>query len=283
MYPIARWQEVPNLNPNLNLVRTGAVKGFSDGSLGSATAWFFEPYLDDPKNCGLPGDQMFPEGTMLQRVLASDKAGLQVAMHVIGDRANLEILDMFARVAEANGPRDRRFRIEHAQHLRPCDILRFGRQQVIASVQPYHAIDDGRWCEARLGPERTKGTYAFRSLLDTGAILALGTDWVVAPLDPMLTIAAAVNRRTLDSKHPDGWLPEQKISVAEAVRAYTVCSAIAEFSERDKGTVTAGKLADLVLLDNNIFVIKPEEIQNARVILTVFDGRVVWPADGASG
>jgi hypothetical protein len=224
---------------------------------------------------------MFPEGLMLHRVSTSDQAGLQVAMHAIGDRANLEILDMFARVAEANGPRDRRFRIEHAQHLRASEIPRFGRAQVIASVQPYHAIDDGRWCEARLGPERTKGTYAFRSLLDTGAVLALGTDWTVAPLDPMLTIAAAVTRRTLDGKHPGGWLPEQKISVTEAVRAYTVGSAMAEFSEQAKGAVTAGKLADLVLLDNNIFECKPEEIQNARVVLTVFDGRVVWSANAA--
>lgn len=285
MYPIARWQEATPLNPNLNanLVRTGAVKGFSDGSLGSATAWFFEPYLDDPKNCGLPGDQMFPNGTMLQRVLASDKAGLQVAMHAIGDRANLEILDLFATVAEANGKRDRRFRIEHAQHLRPGDIPRFGRQQVIASVQPYHAVDDGRWCKARLGPERTKGTYAFRSLLDTGAVLALGTDWTVAPLNPMLTIEAAVHRRTLDGKHPEGWLPEQKISVEEAVRAYTAGSALAEFSERDKGTVTPGKLADLVLLDNNIFEGNPAGIQNTRVLLTVLGGRVVWSAAGAAG
>jgi hypothetical protein len=279
MYPIARWREVPNLDSGL--VRTGAVKGFSDGSLGSATAWFFEPYHHDLANRGLPGDQMFPEGTMLQRILASDNAGLQVAIHAIGDRANLEILDMFAQVAEANGPRDRRLRIEHAQHLRPCDLPRFGRQQVIASVQPYHAIDDGRWCENRLGPERTKGAYSFRSLLDAGAILAFGTDWVVAPLEPLLTIAAAVNRCTLDGRHPDGWLPGQKISVAEAVRAYTVGSAIAEFSEREKGTVSAGKLADLVLLDNNIFAVKPDEIQDARVILTVFDGQVVWSADGA--
>lgn len=290
MYPIARWQEVPRavadpgLEPNLNssLVRTGAVKGFSDGSLGSDTAWFFEPYLNDPKNCGLPADQMFPDGAMLQRVLASDRAGLQVALHAIGDRANHEILDLFARVAEANGPRDRRFRIEHAQHLHPADIPRFGRQQVIASVQPYHAIDDGRWCEARLGPQRTKNTYAFRSLLNAGATLALGTDWPVAPLDPLLSVDAAVNRRTLDGKNPDGWVPEQKISVEEAVRAYTAGSAFAEFSEREKGTITAGKLADLLLLDTNIFECDPEGIQNARVVLTVCDGRVVWTAEGAN-
>lgn len=278
MYPIARWRDVVRDNSS-PLVRTGAVKGFSDGSLGSSTAWFFEPYADDPKNCGLPGDQMFPEGLMLQRVLASDQAGLQIAMHAIGDRANAEILDMFDNVAKANGPRDRRFRIEHAQHLRAMDIPRFARQQVIASVQPYHAIDDARWCEPRLGQERIKGTYAFRSLLDAGATLALGTDWVVAPLNPLLTIDAAVNRCTLDGKNPGGWMPEQRMTVAEAVHAYTVGSAIAEFSERDKGTVAAGKLADLILLDTNIFECRPEDIRQARVTLTVVDGRVVWSAD----
>jgi len=279
MYPIARWQEVIH-NFDHSLIHTGAVKGFSDGSLGSATAWFFEPYLDDLKNCGLPGDQMFPEGAMLERVMASDKAGLQVAMHAIGDRANSEILDMFSAVAKANGKRDRRFRIEHAQHLRSCDIPRFGRQQVIASVQPYHAIDDGRWCEPRLGPQRLEGTYAFRSLLDTGAVLALGTDWTVAPLNPLLTLDAAVNRRTLDGKHPNGWLPAQKISVEKAVRAYTVGSAMAEFSDHEKGTVASGKLADLVLLDRNIFNGNPIEIRDARVVLTVLDGQVVWAAEG---
>lgn len=282
MYPIAKLDDLLNLalNPDHNQVlRTGAVKGFSDGSLGSRTAWMFEPYLDDPKNRGLPGELMFPEGAMQKRVLDSDKAGLQVAMHAIGDRANSEILDMFARVEKANGPRDRRFRIEHAQHLRPADIARFGRQRVIASVQPYHAIDDGRWCEPRLGAERLKGTYAFRSLLDSGATLALGTDWVVAPLDPLLTLDAAVNRQTLDGKHPGGWLPEEKITLEEAVRAYTVGSAYAEFAENQKGTLAPGKLADIVLLDTNIFQ-HPDEIRKARVCLTIFDGRVVWSQEG---
>ncbi len=281
LYPIARWPEAPVRDAQSNLVHAGAVKGFSDGSLGSATAWMFEPYLDDPKNCGLAGDQMFPEGAMLKRVLDSDKAGLQVAMHAIGDRANSEILDLFARVAKANGARDRRFRIEHAQHLRVGDIPRFARQQIIASVQPYHAIDDGRWCEPRLGAERLKGTYAFRSLLDTGAVLALGTDWVVAPLDPMLTLDAAVNRRTLDGKNPGGWVPDEKISVTDAVRAYTVGSAIAEFAEHEKGTISPGKLADLVLLENNIFD-EPDEIRKNRVMLTVFDGKVAC-ADASLG
>ena len=281
MYPLSRWPEAVNHNPNPSLVRTGAVKGFSDGSLGSSTAWMFEPYCDDPDNCGLPGDQMFPPGAMLERVRAADSAGLQVALHAIGDRANLEVLDLFAQVAKTNGPRDRRFRVEHAQHLRPSDIPRFAGERVIASVQPYHAIDDGRWCEPRLGTGRLDGTYAFRSLLDAGATLALGTDWVVAPLDPMPTLDAAVNRRTLDGKHPGGWLPGQKMSVTEAVRAYTAGSAFAEFAEQDKGTITPGKLADLVLLDNNIFEGDPAGIGKTRVVLTVFDGRVVWAAKGA--
>ena len=280
MYPIARWAEAASKPERpqscAGLVRGGGVKGFSDGSLGSATAWFFEPCLDDPQNCGLPCEQMFPEGAMLRRALDADRAGLQVAIHAIGDRANFEILNLFQTVTAQNGARDRRCRIEHAQHLQAGDIPRFGQQGVIASVQPYHAADDGRWCEARLGPERLKGTYAFRSLLDTGAALALGTDWTVAPLNPMLTLAAAVTRRTLDGRHPGGWLPEQKITLEEALRAYTAGSAWAEFAERDKGSLAPGKLADLVMMDRNLFDIAPEEIQGARVVLTMMDGRIVW-------
>jgi predicted amidohydrolase YtcJ len=282
LYPIARWEEVAGQPERLQnatgLVRVGGVKGFSDGSLGSATAWFFEPFVDNPKNCGLPGEQMFPEGAMLERALAADKAGLQVAIHAIGDRANFEVLELFKAVAERNGPRDRRFRVEHAQHLRPREIARFCQQQVIASVQPYHAIDDGRWCESRLGPRRLAGTYAFRSLLDAGAALALGSDWTVAPLTPMLTIRAAVTRSTLDGKHPGGWLPDEKITVEEAVRAYTMGSAFAEFAERDKGSIAPGKLADLILVDKNIFEIPSGEIQTARSALTMIDGEVVWDA-----
>ena len=150
-----------------------------------------------------------------------------------------------------------------------------GSQHVIASMQPFHAIDDGRWCDKRIGKERSKGTYAFRSLLEAGATLAFGTDWTVAPLNPMISIYAAVTRRTLDDKNPDGWVPEQKISVEEAVHAYTVGSAYAEFAEKVKGTVTSGKLADIVILDKNIFEIDPVQIQNAKVVLTIMDGRVV--------
>ncbi|MDB6027031.1 MAG: nfdA 3 [Verrucomicrobiales bacterium] len=258
-----------------DMVRIGGLKGFADGSLGSTTAKFFEPYSDATNTSGLWYDQMLPEGTMEKRVLAADKHGLQVMIHAIGDQANSKILDIYREAVAQNGERDRRFKIEHAQHIRKEDILRFAKQKVIASMQPYHAADDGRWCDKRIGPERSKGTYAFRSLLDAGAVLAFGTDWTVAPLEPMISIKAAVTRQTLDGKHPDGWVPEQKISVEEAVHAYTVGSAYAEFAENRKGTLTPGKLADIVMLDRDIFSINPVEIENVKVNLTILDGRVV--------
>jgi predicted amidohydrolase YtcJ len=203
-----------------------------------------------------------------------------VIIHAIGDRANDSILSIYEQVERENGDRDRRLRIEHAQHLRSQDIPRFARDHVIASMQPYHAIDDGRWAEKRIGHERAKTTYAFRSLLDTGATLAFGTDWTVAPLDPVLTIYAAVTRRTLDGKHPNGWIPEQKVSVEEAVRAYTVGSAFAEFQENEKGTIAPGKLADLVILSADIFKIDPKEIQKVEVVMTILDGRVIYEVRG---
>jgi predicted amidohydrolase YtcJ len=259
-----------------DMLRIGGLKGFADGSLGSTTAFFFEPYNDSPNTRGLLFDQMLPEGIMLKRVQGADKAGLQVMIHAIGDEANFRILEIYKQTAEANGARDRRFRIEHAQHLRPTEIPRFGSQKVIASMQPYHEADDGRWCDKRIGPARSKGTYAFRSLLDTGAVLAFGSDWTVAPLNPLEGIKAAVTRQTLDGKNPEGWHPEQKISIDEAVRAYTVGSAYAEFAEKVKGTITPGKLADIVMIDRDIYAGEPAEIDKARVVLTVMDGRVVF-------
>jgi len=259
-----------------DMLRIGGLKGFSDGSLGSSTAFFFEPYNDAPNTRGLLFDQMLPEGIMLRRVGSADQAGLQVMIHAIGDEANFRILEIYKQTAEANGVRDRRFRIEHAQHLRASEIPRFGSQKVIASMQPYHEADDGRWCDKRIGPARSKGTYAFRSLLDTGAVLAFGSDWTVAPLNPLEGIKAAVTRQTLDGKHPDGWNPEQKITIDEAVRAYTVGSAYAEFAEKVKGTITPGKLADIVMLDRDIYTGDAAEIDKARVLLTIMDGRVVF-------
>lgn len=280
--PLPAWERLSQTGVRAHfgsdILRIGGLKGFADGSLGSTTAFFYEPYLDAPNTRGLAGDEMFPEGAMLDRVRHADNGGLQVMIHAIGDHANDQILTIFETVMRENGARDRRFRIEHAQHLRREDIPRFGRDKVIASMQPYHAIDDGRWAEKRIGKERAKTTYAFRSLLDSGAMLAFGTDWSVAPLDPMLSIYAAVTRRTLDGKNPNGWVPEQKISVEEAVRAYTVGSAYAEFQENVKGSLTRGKLADIVMLSGDIFSIDPREIEKVKVTLTIMDGRVVYEA-----
>jgi len=280
VWPLPGWDRLARTGVRAHfgsaMLRTGGLKGFADGSLGSTTALFFEPYLDAPNTSGIPSDEMFPEGAMLERVRGADRAGLQVIIHAIGDRANDNILSIYERVEKENGDRDRRFRIEHAQHLRPQDITRFARDKVIASMQPYHAIDDGRWAEKRIGPERAKTTYAFRSLLDSGAMLAFGTDWTVAPLSPMLSIYAAVTRRTLDGKHPNGWIPEQRISVEEAIRAYTVGSAFAEFQENEKGTIVPGKLADIVILSRDIFQIDPNEIEKVKVVMTIMDGRVVY-------
>ena len=278
--PLPSWERLARTGVRAHfgseMLRVGGLKGFADGSLGSTTALFYEPYRDDPSTSGIAGDEMYPEGAMLKRVSEADRAGLQILIHAIGDRANDLILGIYEQVERENGKRDRRFRIEHAQHLRAQDIPRFARDGVIASMQPYHAIDDGRWAEKRIGKERAKTTYAFRSLIDSGATLAFGTDWTVAPLNPLLTIYAAVTRRTLDGKNPKGWVPEQKISVEETVRAYTVGSAYAEFQENVKGTITVGKLADLVLLSRDIFQIDPNEIENVKVVMTIVDGRVVY-------
>ncbi len=280
--PLPAWERLAQAGVRAHfgseMLRVGGLKGFSDGSLGSTTALFYDPYRDEPSTSGLPGDEMFPEGAMLERVREADRAGLQIMIHAIGDRANDLILSMYEQVERENGKRDRRFRIEHAQHLRAQDIPRFSRDRVIASMQPFHAIDDGRWAEKRIGKERAKTTYAFRSLLDAGATLAFGTDWTVAPLDPILTIYAAVTRRTLDGKNANGWVPEQKISVEETVRAYTTGSAYAEFQENVKGSITAGKLADLVILSQDIFKIDPKEIEKVKVLLTMVGGRVVYEA-----
>ena len=283
--PLPAWERVAQTGVRAHfgseMLRVGGLKGFSDGSLGSTTALFYQPYNDEPGTSGIAGDEMYPEGVMLKRVMEADRAGLQIMIHAIGDRANDMILSIYEQVERENGARDRRFRIEHAQHLRAQDIPRFARDRVIASMQPYHAIDDGRWADKRIGKERAKTTYAFRSLLDAGATLAFGTDWTVAPLDPMLTIYAAVTRRTLDGKNANGWVPEQKISVEETVRAYTVGSAYAEFQDQVKGSITPGKLADLVILSRDIFRIDPKEIEKVRVELTMVDGRVVYELNGS--
>lgn len=258
------------------LLKIGGLKGFVDGSLGSSTAYFFEPYQDDPKKKGLLHSHMFPEGIMEKRIREADKAGLQVAVHAIGDRANHLLLDIFERVIAEGGERDRRWRIEHAQHLVPEDFERFQNLGIIASVQPYHAIDDGRWAERKIGRKRCEHTYAFKSFLENGVVLACGSDWTVAPLNPLAGIYAAVTRQTLDGKNPEGWFPEQKITLAEAIKGYTLNGAYAEFAEDVKGSIEKGKLADLVVLSKNIFEIPPEEIKEAEVKMTIFNGEVIY-------
>jgi len=260
----------------LPFLRVSGAKGFADGSLGSTTAFFFEPYTDAPSSRGLLADEMQPLDRMRSRLAAIDKAGEQLCIHAIGDRAISMVLDLFADVARANGLRDRRSRIEHSQHVAPADFDRYARLGVIASVQPYHAIDDGKWAEKRIGSARARTTYAFRSFLDHGVRLAFGSDWPVAPLDPVQGLYAAVTRATLDGKRPDGWVPEQKVTVAEAIEAYTAGPAFAEFQEASKGTITPGKLADLVLLSADPFTVPPGMLRELRADLTICGGRVVF-------
>jgi hypothetical protein len=274
------WQDQARLGVHRSFgsawLRIGAVKGYADGSLGSTTAYFFQPYTDAPNTRGLLSDEMQPLNAMRDRLIGADRAGLQLCMHAIGDAGISQMLDLFGEVVGVNGERDRRLRIEHAQHIAPKDFERFGALKVIASVQPYHAIDDGRWAERRIGPERIKTTYAFRTLLDKGVRLALGTDWYVAPLNPMWTLYAATTRATLDGKNPSGWVPEQKITIGEAVSAYTAGSAYAEFQDADKGTIVRGKLADLVILDQDIFSIPPASIKDVKVTATITGGKIVF-------
>ncbi len=277
-WPLADWERLAKLGAESGLgddwVKIGGVKGFADGSLGSSTAKMFEPFVNEPNSTGV---WVTPREKMLEYIRGADRAGLSVAVHAIGDRANAELLDIFAEVIRHNGPRDRRFRIEHAQHLRPADYGRFRELGVIASMQPYHVIDDGRWAEGRIGAKRCASSYAFRSLLDAGAKLAFGSDWSVAPLSPILGIDAAVNRRTLDGKHPEGWFPEQRISVAEAIEAYTLTSAHAAFQEKDRGSLEPGKLADLVVLSRDILDAKERDhIADTAVVLTMAGGKVVY-------
>ena len=257
-------------------LRLGAVKGYADGSLGSRTAYMFDPFSDDPGNRGLLSDEMHPPSAMRHRLMQADAAGLQIRVHAIGDRAISMILDIFADIEKEHGYHDQRFAIEHAQHMAQKDFERFAKLHVIASMQPYHAIDDGRWAEPRLGHDRARYSYAWRSFIDHGVKLAFGTDWPVAPLDPMLGLYAAVARATLDGKNPGGWIPEEKISLPEAIEAYTIGAAFAEFQDREKGSITPGKLADMVILSDNIFELKPEAIRNAKVKTTIVAGRVVY-------
>jgi predicted amidohydrolase YtcJ len=275
--PLAAWAQLRDTvaarGRGDDWLRIGGLKGFVDGSLGSHTAAMFDGFTDTP---GDKGFFVTPPETLYARTAGADKAGLQVMVHAIGDRAIATQLDVFERVAKENGPRDRRFRIEHAQHIAARDMNRFGKLGVIPSMQPYHAIDDGRWAEKVIGADRASRTYAFRSLLDSKAALAFGSDWFVAPPRPMEGIYAAVTRRTLDDRNPNGWVPAQKISVEEALRAYTFGGAYAAFDEANRGTLSVGMLADFAILERDITRIPPEQIRGVRVMRTVVGGRTVF-------
>ena len=260
------------------LLRIGALKAYADGSLGSSTAYFFEPFSNQPDNRGLLSDEMHPISLMRDRMMKADAAGLQICTHAIGDQGISIILDLYSEVVKAHGESDRRFRVEHAQHMAAKDFDRFAQLHVIASMQPYHAIDDGRWAEERIGRDRASRTYAFRTFLNHGVRLAFGTDWNVAPLNPMLGLYAAVTRATLDGRNPSGWFPDQKLTIGEAVEAYTMGSAYAEFQEKEKGSITPGKLADMVLLSDDIFTIDPVKIRDVKIMTTWMGGKTVWDA-----
>jgi predicted amidohydrolase YtcJ len=281
-FPLGAWTTLAQIGIQVGFgdlwVQIGFLKEFIDGSLGSSTAKMFEPYENEPGSTGI---FVTPLNKLRDNISGADKAGLQVAVHAIGDRGNAELLDIFADVIKKNGLRDRRFRVEHAQHLRPTDYPRFRELGVIASMQPFHVIDDGRWAEGRIGKKRCTSSYAMRSLLDAGAKIAFGSDWTVAPLSPLLGIDAAVNRRTLDGKNPQGWYPEQKITVAEAIECYTLTSAFAAFLEKDLGTLETGKLADFVVLSRDILAAaERDNIAQAEVLATIVGGHVVYEKRG---
>lgn len=254
-------------------------KGFMDGSLGSRTAYMFEPYSDARPDSKNPSGMLMPDTRppedLLEQMLAADRLGFQMAIHAIGDRANSMLLDLYAAVAAQNGPRPRRHRIEHAQHLAQKDIARFAELGLAVSMQPAHKADDGRWAVRALGEQRCRTSFAFRSLLDAGAQLSFGTDWPVVPIDPFATISAAVTARTLDGRI---WVPEQSISVTEALKAYTVGGAWAGCSEDRLGTLEAGKLADIVVLDEDPREIAPDRLHLLKVAYTLVGGRVVFNA-----
>jgi len=275
--PLGGWRAVAETlkasGPGDDWVRIGGLKGFMDGSAGSRTAFFFDAYDD---SAGYRGLMQNSEADMRTWIGNADSAGLQAAVHAIGDRANAILLAIYDSVTKVHGTRDRRFRVEHAQHLRREEIPMFGRLRVVPSMQPYHAIDDGRWVQQRIGPERIQTTYAFRDLLDSEAPLAFGSDWTVATLDPLWGVYAAVTRRTLDGKNPTGWVPQQKITVGEALRAYTAGNAWAVFADQQWGTLAPGRFADVVVVDHNLFTMVPESLATARVSVTMVGGKVVY-------
>lgn len=271
--PLADWERMAALvkaeGKGDDWVRWGALKCVSDGSLGARTARFYEPYIDAHDQHGVWST---PVEDMKRWIPEADAAGLHITSHAIGDEANDTVLDIFLDAAKRNGARDRRFRIEHAQHLSPGAWTRMARQKVIASVQPYHAADDGRWAVKRIGEERLNRTYAFQTLLKAGVTTCFGSDWPVAPIDPLTGIDAAVTRHTIDGANPNGWHPEQRVSIEQTLTAYTRTAAYAGFSEDRMGRIAPGYLADLVVLDRNLLEVPSDQYLKTQVLRTFVDG-----------
>jgi predicted amidohydrolase YtcJ len=268
-------------------IRFGALKGHIDGIMGTSTARFLQPYSNDPGNRGKWRPLMvddkgnFVEGKFLQYMLDADRAGLQLSVHAIGDEANNVLLNYLEELNRQNGVRDRRFRLVHAQVIAADDFKRLGKLGVVAEVQPFHLSDDMRWMEERIGRERCKGAYAFKSIKDSGAVLCFGTDWPGTsaseyPINPMLGLYAAVTRQTLSGEPSGGWFPEQRITIEEAIRAYTYNTAYANFEEKIKGSIEVHKVADLVVLTKSLLSIPPREILDTRVAYTIVAGRIVY-------
>ena len=286
-----RWKELADRGIKVGSgdewIRLGALKGHIDGIMGTSSARFFEPYSNDPKNRGRWRPLMindkgeFVEGKFLRYMLDADRAGLQLTVHAIGDEANNVLLNYLEELNKQNGKRDRRFRLVHAQVLAPADFKRLGQLGVVAEVQPFHLSDDMRWMEERIGSERTKGAYAFKSIQSSGAVLSFGTDWPGTsaseyPINPMLGLYAAVTRQTLTGKPAEGWFSDERISIADAIKSYTYNTAYANFEETTKGSVEVGKLADLTVLSKNLLKISPSEYLTTDVVYTIVGGKVVY-------
>ena len=279
IYPLNGYKDLVDNNINYGKgsekLKRGSLKAFADGSLGSGTAWFVDPYIDQKDFCGLPTDVVL-DGQIDTLADEADKHQLQICIHAIGDKANKYVLEIFKKIQISNPKWDRRHRIEHAQHLQIEDIKSFKDYGIIVSAQPYHLTEDAVWAEKKIGEKRTAMMYAFKTLLDNGVRLCFGSDWTVASINPLLGIYAAVTRRTIDEKNPDGWHNEQKISVEDAIKCYTINNAYASYQEKELGSIEPGKLADFIVLSDDILTIPPEKIKEAKVIMTVFNGVIIY-------
>jgi len=294
--PLDRWESLANLGiqPGFgdDWIRFGAVKAWIDGIMGNSSARFYEPYTHNPSSRGIWRDIMFPferspdnpeemQSRLERLALAADAAGIQLTVHAIGDEANGYLMDMLERIIAKNGERDRRFRLVHAQVMTDRDIERAGKMKIVAEVQPFHTADDMRWMEERIGRERSRGAYAFRRLWDSGAVVSFGSD---SPgtnasryyLNPMLGLYAAVTRKTLSGQPEGGWFPQEKLTIEQAIRAYTLNTAYAGYEEDLKGSITVGKLADYVVLSDNLLTMNPDGIKDVRVLKTIVGGKIVY-------